>query len=395
MEETKKPRKTIPRWKAILACFLCLVLGATAALAGIWLAVGENGRTLLQAQRLIEEKFVGEYDETLHRQTTLDAMVEGLGDRWSYYLTPSQYQSTLAARANTYVGIGVTVSREDTEALVILEVTPEGPAEEAGVRAGDIILAVDGTELTPENREECITAIRGEEGTTVTLTLRRTDGTTEEVEVERRTIQEYSADWVLTADGVGLITIYDFYSGVADTVAEGVEELQAQGARALILDVRYNPGGYVLELVDILDLLLPEGDVFISRQYNGKETVYSSDESFVDLPLAVLVNEESYSAAEFLAAQLREAADALVVGTQTCGKGYSQMLFELSDGSAMGLSTARYFTGSGVSLIGTGVTPEPSVAMTDEANRKLLEGKLPLEEDLQYQAAVRALDLAE
>ena len=147
--------------------------------------------------------------------------------------------------------------------------------------------------------------------------------------------------------------------------------------------------------MDILDLLLPEGDVFISRHYDGEETVYSSDESFVDLPLAVLVNEESYSAAEFLAAQLREAADALVVGTQTCGKGYSQMLFELSDGSAMGLSTARYFTGSGVSLIGTGVTPEPSVAMTDEANRKLLEGKLPLEEDLQYQAAVRALDLAE
>ena len=391
--EEQNNRKTIPRWKAFLACFLCLVLGATAATAGIWAAIGEDGRVLLQAQRLIDQKFVGEYDETIHRQTTLAAMVDGLGDRWSYYLTPSQYQSTLDARANTYVGIGVTVSREDPDHLIVLEVTSEGPAEEAGVLAGDIILAVDGTEITPENREDCIAAIRGEEGTSVTLTLRRTDGTVEEVAVERRTIQEISADWILTEDGVGLITIYNFYSGVADSVAQGVEDLQAQGAKALILDVRYNPGGYVHELVDILDLLLPEGDVFISRQSNGKETVYTSDEDFVDLPLAVLVNEESYSAAEFLAAQLRETADALVVGTRTCGKGYSQMLYELSDGSAIGLSSARYFTGGGVSLIGTGVEPEPSVAMTQEANEKLLNGVLPLSEDLQYQAAVEALAL--
>lgn len=389
MEEQNK--KTIPRWKAILACFLCLVLGGTAATAGIWAAIGQDGRVLLQAQRLVDEKFVGEYDRDIHRQTTLNAMVEGLGDRWSYYLTPSQYQSTLAARANTYVGIGVTVSREDPDDLVILEVTEGGPAAEAGVLAGDILRAVDGTEITPENREDCIAAIRGEEGTTVVLTIQRTDGTLEEVTVERRTIQEISADWILTEDEVGLITIYNFYSGVADSVTQAVEDLQAQGARALILDVRYNPGGYVHELVDILDLLLPEGDVFISRQYNGKEKVYTSDEAFVDLPLAVLVNEESYSAAEFLAAQLREAADALVVGTRTCGKGYSQMLYELSDGSAIGLSSARYFTGGGVSLIDVGVEPDPTVEMTDEANAKLLNGVLPLEEDLQYQAAIRAL----
>ena len=395
MEETKKTRKTISRWKAVLACVLCLILGGTAALGGVWLAIGQDGRTLLQAQRLIEEKFVGEYDQTAHRQATLNTMVAALGDRWSYYLTPEGYQATLEKRQNSYVGIGITVSREDPKDLVILAVTPGGPAEEAGVLAGDVILAVDGTPLTPENREEQIAAIKGQEGTTVTLELRRTDGSQVTLEVERRTIQEISADWVMTPDGVGMLTIYNFYSGTADLVTQGVEELLDQGAQALILDVRYNPGGYVSELVDILDLLLPEGDIFISRTADGKETVYTSDESYVDLPMAVLVNEESYSAAEFLAAQLREANGALVVGTQTTGKGYSQMLYELSDGSAMGLSTARYYTGSGVSLIGTGLEPEPSVAMTDQANAKLLAGQLPLEEDLQYQAAVRALDLGE
>lgn len=390
-----KTKKTIPRWKAALACCLCVLLGGTAALVGVWTAVGEEGRTLLQAQRLIEEKFVGEYDETAHRQATLDAMVESLGDRWSYYLTPEQYQATLDARSNRYVGIGITVSREDPEDLLILEVTPGGPAQEAGVLAGDIIRAVDGVALTPHNREDRIAAIKGEEGTAVTLDLQRADGSQVTLEVERRTIQESSAHWLLTGDGVGLITIDNFYAGAADSVAEGVEDLQAQGAKALILDVRHNPGGYVTELVDILDLLLPEGDVFVSRQADGEETIYTSDESFVDLPLAVLVNGESYSAAEFLAAQLRETAGALVVGTQTTGKGYSQMLYELADGSAVGLSTARYYTGGGVSLIGVGLEPEPSVAMTDQANEKLLRGELPLEEDLQYQAAVRALDLGE
>ena len=393
--EEQSNNKAIPRWKALLACFLCLVLGGTAATAGIWAAVGEDGRTLLQAQRLIREKFVGEYDQEHQKQFTLAAMVEGLGDRWSGYLTPSQYQTVQVNRANTYVGIGVTVSRDDPENLVITGITEGGPAEEAGVQAGDIILAVDSTALTPENREDCIVAIRGEEGTIVTLTLRRTDGREEDVAVERRTIQEVSADWILTEDGVGLITIYNFYTGVADSVTQGVEELRDQGAKALILDVRYNPGGYVHELVDILDLLLPEGDVFISRQSNGTEKVYTSDDDFVDLPMAVLVNGESYSAAEFLAAQLRETAGALVVGTQTCGKGYSQMLFELADGSALNLSTARYYTGGGVSLIGTGVEPDPLVEMSDEANARLLAGELPLEEDTQYQAAVRALALDE
>ena len=172
-----------------------------------------------------------------------------------------------------------------------------------------------------------------------------------------------------------------------------MEELTGQGARALVLDVRNNPGGYVTELTQILDLLLPEGDIFVSRTKDGSESVYTSDADCVDLPLAVLVNGESYSAAEFLAAQLRESAGAVVAGTRTSGKGYSQMLYRLADGSAIGLSTARYYTGGGVSLIGTGLDPDPSVALTQEAEEKLLVGQLPYEEDLQLQAAIRALNL--
>ena len=393
--ENKNPKKMISRTKAVVACILCLLLGGVAAFGGVWAALGSDGKTLLQANRLITEKFVGDYDETAHREATLEAMVDSLGDRWSYYLTPQEYQQVQDTRSNSYVGIGITVSRDEPDGLLILSVTQGGPAQEAGLTAGEIIRAVDGTPVTEETREDCVTAIKGAEGTTVRLEVEGTDGLCRTVEVERRTVRGITAAWEMVAGNVGLITIQNFYSGTADLVRQGVEELTAQGAEALVLDVRNNPGGYVTELTEILDLLLPEGDIFISRSYDGKEKVYTSDEACVDLPLAVLVNGDSYSAAEFLAAQLRESAGAVVAGTRTCGKGYSQMLYRLYDGSAIGLSTARYYTGGGESLIGVGLEPDPAVELTEEAKARLLVGELPYEEDLQLQAAIKALDLGE
>lgn len=393
--KNKKPPKMISRTKAILACILCLLIGGGAAFAGVLTALGSDGVTLLQADRLIREKFVGDYDETAHRETTLEAMVDSLGDRWSYYLTPQEYQQVQDTRSNSYVGIGIMVSRDQPDGLLILSVTEGGPAQEAGLLAGEIIRAVDGTTVTEKTKEDCVTAIKGAEGTSVQLEVEGTDGVLRTVEVERRNIQGITATWKMVEGNVGLITIQNFYSGTADLVRQGVEALTGQGAKALVLDVRNNPGGYVTELTEILDLLLPEGDIFISRSYNGREKVYSSDADCVDLPLAVLVNGDSYSAAEFLAAQLRESAGAVVAGTRTCGKGYSQMLYELYDGSAIGLSTARYYTGGGESLIGVGLEPDPSVELTEEAKAKLLVGELPYEEDLQLQAAIKALDLGE
>ena len=393
--KNKKPPKMISRTKAILACILCLLIGGGAAFAGVLAALGSDGVTLLQADRLIREKFVGDYDETAHRETTLEAMVDSLGDRWSYYLTPQEYQQVQDTRSNSYVGIGIMVSRDQPDGLLILSVTEGGPAQEAGLLAGEIIRAVDGTTVTEKTKEDCVTAIKGAEGTSVQLEVEGTDGVLRTVEVERRNIQGITATWKMVEGNVGLITIQNFYSGTADLVRQGVEALTGQGAKALVLDVRNNPGGYVTELTEILDLLLPEGDIFISRSYNGREKVYTSDADCVDLPLAVLVNGDSYSAAEFLAAQLRESAGAVVAGTRTCGKGYSQMLYALYDGSAIGLSTARYYTGGGESLIGVGLEPDPSVELTEEAKAKLLVGELAYEEDLQLQAAIKALDLGE
>ena len=385
--EGKKKR----RWKTLLLAVVCFVLGGGVTLTVAWQALGQDGQALLQAYRLVTGKFVGEYDQRTMVESTLENMVTALGDRWSGYLDPQEAQQVKTARANTYVGIGVTVGQEPEDGLEILRVTEGGPAQAAGLTPGEIIRGVDGQAITAENRADLVNAIQGEAGTTVTLEVEGTDGARRTVEVTRQEIHGLTAAWTMLADQVGLVSIQNFYSGTADLVKQGVEELQAQGARALVFDLRNNPGGYVTELTEILDFLLPEGTIFISRTNDGEETVYTSDAACVDLPMAVLVNAESYSAAEFFAAELREAAGAVVAGEQTSGKGYSQMLFTLADGSAISLSTARYYTGSGISLIGTGVTPEPLVALSQEEAQRLLAGTLSPEEDPQLQSALEAL----
>lgn len=389
MKETTKRRV-----RGALIALVCFLLGGLVTLGVVWKVVGQDGRTLLQAYQLIRSEFVGEYDSQTHLETTLETMVDALGDRWSYYLTPEEAQQVKANRENTYVGIGITVGQNVEDGLEILRVTEGSPAQEAGLQAGEIIRGVDGQAITSDNRETMLSAIQGEEGTTVSLEVEGTDGARRTVEVTRQEIHGVTATWTMTENQVGLVTILNFYAGTADLVKQGVAALQEEGAQALVFDLRNNPGGYVTELTEILDYLLPEGNIFISRTNDGEEVTYTSDASCVDLPMAVLVNANSYSAAEFFAAQLRESVGAPVVGEQTSGKGYSQILFDLPDGSAIGLSTARYYTGKGVSLIGTGLTPDTEVTLSEEDQQRLLTGELTPAEDAQFQAAVAALGLS-
>ena len=244
-----------------VVCLLCFLLGGVATLGITWHLLGQDGRTLLQAHQLIEKRFVGEYDPAENLSATLETMVDSLGDRWSYYLDPEEAQRTREARSNAYVGIGVTVSQEPSDGLEIVGVTAGSPAQEAGLQVGEIIRAVDGQAIQPETREEAVEAIKGEEGTWLTLEVEAADGTRRTVELQRKQVHGITAAWKLLEDQVGLVTIQNFYAGTADLVKQGVAELQAQGARALVFDVRNNPGGYVTELTEILDdLLRREGD---------------------------------------------------------------------------------------------------------------------------------------
>ena len=392
MMREEETRSLSRRTKVILLCVLCFLLGSLAALAVVWQLMGQEGRTLLRANQLIEQRFVGDYDPENTMDAALAAMVDSLGDRWSYYLTPEQAEQVREERRNTYVGIGITVSRDLEDGLKIREVTPDSPAQEAGLTAGEIIRSVNDMAITAQTQEQAVQAIKGEENAAVTLVVEGTDGARRTVEVVCRQIQKASATYTMLDGQVGLIRIKNFYTGTADLIREGVQALQEQGAKSLVFDVRSNPGGYVTEMTEALDLLLPEGTIFRSRSYNGKETTYSSDAACVDLPMAVVVNEDSYSAAEFFAAALQESAGAVVAGAQTSGKGYSQVLFGLPNGSAVGLSTARYYTGSGVSLIGTGLHPDPACTLDPQAQEQYLSGTLPPQQDTQLQQAIPALE---
>ena len=382
---------------SLSALLLTAALTAAATLAlllgGGALLLGREGVSMVQTMALVRLLFVGEEANVAPAaDQALDAFIQGLGDRWSYYMDAAGYESQQERRSNSYVGIGVTVTYPEEGVLHIEAVAEGGPAEAAGLLPGEDITAVDGTPLTVENVSEAAALIQGEEGTQVSLTVRGTDGRTREVAVTRARVVEPPAEGELLPDGTGLVTIRNFNASCAESAIAAVDELVEQGAERLVFDVRNNGGGYVAELTALLDHLLPEGPIFRQRANLGWEHVVTSDEACVDLPMAVLVNGNSYSAAELFAAELQETGWGVVVGEPTFGKGFSQQTFALANGGAVNLSTARYFTGEGTSLIGTGLDLDQEVALTEEQAAALSAGALDPAEDPQLQAAMALLE---
>ena len=347
---------------------------------------------LEELQAVIEECFIGEADPVAMGDAAADAMVDSLGDRWSYYIPASRYNAYKEQMNNAYVGIGITITaREDNLGLNITEVNPGGSAAEAGIRPGDILSAVNGRSTAELGIDGTSEVIRGEVGTTVEITVLRDE---EELTfpVERREIRVTVATGTMLEGNIGLVTIANFDRRCYQETVAAIESMLEQGATSLLFDVRNNPGGYKSELVDVLDYLLPEGPLFRSLYYTGKETVDSSDADCLQIPMAVLVNGSSYSAAEFFAAAIREYEAGFVVGTQTSGKGYFQNTMQLSDGSAVGLSVGKYFTPDGVCLADVGgLTPDVVVEVDQDTEAVIRAGLLEPENDPQIQAAVEKL----
>lgn len=372
----KKTKRFRLRSIIITAALTVIVTLGAVALAA-WLLLGSSGLAIAAGAAYINTMFVGDYDEDVMTDAALEAMVDSLGDRWSYYMDAESYEASKLRRSNAYVGIGVTITYEE-DGLHIQGVTEGGPAEAAGLLPGEIITAADGKDLTGENAANGTSYIQGEEGTQVILTVLDANGVSRDVTITRARIESDPVAYELLEDGVGYIDLANFYKGSADHVKNAVEDLLDQGATSLLFDMRSNPGGYVEELLDLLDYLLPEGIIFQSGNSSGPNRVTKSDADCVDVPMAVLVNEDSYSAAEFFAAQLRESVGAPIIGQPTCGKGYSQKTLALPGGRALNISTKTYYTGSGESLIGMGITPDIVVELTGP-------------EDNQLEAAITAL----
>lgn len=345
-----------------------------------------------EVYQVLDTYYIGEVDEELMCDVVAEAMVYATGDRWSYYISAEDMDVHMEQINNAYVGIGITVQATEANELQVTEVSPDGPADRAGIEPGDRILSVDGVDCIGKNLTEIRNLVRGDEGTSVIVKVLRGDGDKElEFTMRRASVQtEVVSDRMI--DDTGYIAIYNFDATSARKAIDAVERLRAQGAKSLLFDVRYNPGGLKTELIELLDYLLPEGTLFRSQDYLGRESVDESDAACVELPMAVLINQDSYSAAEFFAAALSEYGVAKTVGTQTCGKGYFQVTRPLSDGSAVNLSIGKYFTPNGVSLADVGgLVPDRTVELSEDDAMLLASHRLAPEDDEQMLEALSLL----
>ena len=366
--------------------YLPYVLVAALASALTWFAADRlpTGK-LDRLTAAIENKYIGEADSTAMQDAAAEAMIASLGDRWSYYISAEEYAAHVDRQNNSYVGIGVTIQgRQDGLGVDIVSVAAGGPAEEAGILPGDILTHADGTALGTLTTAEVRGIVMGEQNSKVMLTILRGEESLE-IPVTRKVVHSKAADSVMLTENVGYISISNFHAGAGKETIQQVEKLLKEGAQKIVFDVRNNPGGYVHEMVEALDYLLPEGPLFCSVSYSGKEDVETSDADCLQIPIAVLINGNTYSAAEFFAAALVEYDWAVTVGEPTTGKGYYQTTIELGDGSAVQLSTGAYTTPKGVNLTEAGGLQPQVAVMAGEGISNLLE-------DPQIAAAIAALD---
>ena len=394
-------KKTVSLSRALGVGALAVVTGSLVtgmAVYGIARPSGELAdvySSLAEAQSIVESQFVGEYDMDNVRDYVLTGYATGLGDRWTSYMSEDYYQEYLDSAADSTVGIGVTVSEKKNDdgstVLKVEQIAHGSPAEEGGIDAYDEITAVDGKTVDElGGYQGAVDAVLGEVGKQVTLRVRRyATGESADLTLTRQEYEQIHVTSRMLDGDIGYICIEKFTDQTDEQFRDALDDLVQRGADSLIFDLRNNPGGQLGALIHSLDPLLPEGNIISLKSKSGKSETYTSDADAVDLPMAVLINEESYSAAEFFAAALQEYGKATIVGDKTVGKGYSQQQFPLSGGGCLNLSTNCYYTPNGESLIGKGVTPDIPVSLSEDKTERfyaLTDG-----EDDQLQAAIQAV----
>lgn len=345
---------------------------------------------LAEAAGIIRENYIGGVDETTLADGAISGMVYSLGDPWSYYMTAAEMDEYRERTGNRYGGIGIVV-RDGEEGVEVAKVYARSPAGEAGVMAGSRILALGEESLEGITMNEAAEKIGDAiETGNVELRLLCPDGEERSYALTPGSVLTEPVSAQLL-EGLGYIRIENFEDRSAQDAIQAVEDFRSQGVGGLIFDMRANPGGQLSELLELLDHLLPEGKLFSCRHIDGTEETETSGPECVELPMAVLVNEDTYSAAEFFAAALREYGWATLVGAPTSGKGRAQITVPMEDGSAIHISSVDYFTPQGNSLQGVGLTPDVEVPTTLEERRDVYYMLLPPSEDRQLQAAVLLL----
>lgn len=314
-------------------------------------------------QKSIDEGFLWEKDEAVQMDALYKEAVEVLDDKYSYYMTAEEYKEWTDKVTGTFSGIGVAFTQEDDGDYVVNRVMESGPAELGGMKAGDILLEVDGKSY--EDSNQMAAAIRGEEGTSVEITYKR-GGTRKTVSLVRGEVKELSVYSSVIDKAYGYIQITSFEAETAKQFQTELDAMEQKGVKGLVIDLRNNPGGMMDQCIEVADMLLPEAMITYTKDKNGKEETFNSDEHCTDLNYVLLVNSNSASAAEIVAAAVKDNGGRLV-GEQTFGKGIIQGTIDLQDGSAMTLTIMEYFSPDGNKIHKKGVKPSHKVVLKEDA----------------------------
>ena len=343
--------------------------------------------TLAYIRTLLQDEYIGELDDEQMLETAIKGYVAGVGDEYTVYYTKDEMDDQYDAAMGNYVGIGIYMIVDYSEGTIeVVSVMENSPALEVGMQAGDMITKVNGKELTPDTVGELSNEIKGEEGTTVNLEIKRGEETLE-LEVERRRIEVSHIESEMLENNIGYIQVLDFDGGTAEEFKENYESLKEQGATSLIIDRRGNGGGVVDEALDMLEMICDkDSTLLIETDKNGNEEIIKAEENpIIDVPIVVLVNETSASASEIFAGALKDHNRATIIGTKTYGKGVIQTLIRLADGSGIKITTEEYCTPNRNKINKVGIEPDITVELPEDIE------EVTKENDTQLQRAIEEL----
>jgi len=400
--ETKK-RKKGGFWKGFFfATILFMVITAICLFAGLFFKsrmIVSNNSSMVTQNRAVQAKlgkletyirgyYLDEIDDKQLEDYLYYGLVAGLGDPYAAYYNEEETQSMMDSSSGNYCGIGAVFSQNLVTGIITVSRVYEGcPSYEAGILPEDILYMVEGEDVTGQDLTNVVTKIKGEEGTEVTISMLRGEEILD-FTMKRQMIEVPTIEHEMLENQVGYILITEFDGVTAQQFSVALKELQENGMEGLIIDLRNNGGGSLDAVCEIADELLPEGLIVYTEYNDGERIDRNSDAACVDVPMTVLINGASASASEILSGALQDHGAATIVGTQSYGKGIVQSVLDLQDGTALKLTSAKYYTPNGNNIHGVGITPDVEIDLPEELKTEVT---LSLEEDVQLQKAIEVL----
>ena len=332
-----------------------------------------------ELKELIDQNYMGDVDEKQLEEGIYKGFISGLDDPYSVYYDEEETKSLYETTEGEYQGIGAVLSQNmNTGIITLVQIYDDSPAMKAGLKDNDLLYKVNGEEVTGVELTEVVSHIKGEKGTTVEMTvLRGADNEEVTVTATRDTVEAQTVKYRMMDGQIGYVSVSEFDSVTYDQYQKALKDLEGQGMKGLVVDLRNNPGGNLNTVCDMLDLMLPKGLIVYTEDKDGnRQEASSDDENQFTLPLAVLVNGNSASASEIYAGAIQDYGIGDIVGTQTYGKGVVQQIFDLKDDTCVKLTIAKYFTPKGRSINGKGITPDIEVEYEADENNPEADNQL-------------------